>query len=228
MKRVPRSRYQCQYCGQVYQREDPYLAHRCQEMIRADEIQTPLGQAAWSFYQKWLKGQRKVCPDITTFMTSRFYRTFMTFAEFTRKVGMPDVDTYIWLMNRLDMTPMLWCRNETYVNYIEFLDRQASPMDRAKTTIDTLFRIAEAAEVDVEEVFNILTTGELIGLLQQRRLSPWLLLKCPKFWQKVQQCSQEEIQIIESIIRPDYWRKKFSTMPEMNEKMKAMAVELNL
>ena len=228
MKRRPRSRYQCQYCEQVYQKEQAYLNHKCKEMIRNEEIQTPLGQAAWSFYQKWLRGQRKMAPGISTFLTSRYYQTFMTFARFVRKVGIPDVNTYIWLMNDMKMTPMLWCHNETYTHYIEFLDRQSDPLSRAKTTIETLFRIAEAAEIDVDEVFEIITTAELIGLLQQRRLSPWLLIKCPKFWKMVQQCSAEEKQIIESIIRPGYWRKKFSDQPEMADKMKAMAEELNL
>ena len=228
MKRRPRSRYQCQYCDQVYQQEQAYLNHRCKQMIRNEEIKTPLGQASWSYYQKWLKGQRKLAPGISTFLTSRYYQTFMNFAKFVKKVSIPDVDIYIKMMIELDMTPMLWCHNDVYTRYIEYLDRRADPLDRAKTTIDTLFRIAEAADADVDEVFDIMTPGELIGLLQQRRLSPWLLIKCAKFWGMVQRCSPEETQIIESIIRPGYWRKKFTDMPEMALKMKAMAEELNL
>lgn len=228
MKRRPRSRYQCQYCGKVYQREQSYLQHRCKQMIRHEEIKTPIGQAAWSYYQRWLKNQRKMAPGIETFLTSRYYQTFISFAKFAKKVHIPDIDSYIWLMCEMDMTPMLWCHAQTYTRYLEYLDRQADPLDRAKTTINTLFRIADAAEVDVEDVFDIIEPRELITLLQQRRLSPWLLLKCSKFWALIQKCSVEEQQIIESIIRPGYWRKKFTDRPDMGEKMKAMAEELNL
>ena len=228
MKRRTRSRYQCQFCDKVYQKEQAYLNHRCKQMIRNEEIKTPLGQAAWSFYQKWLRAQRKMAPGIDAFLSSRYYQTFMNFAKFVKRVHVPDPDVYIKLMVQMDMTPMLWCHDQTYTHYIEYLDRFADPMDRAKTTIDTLFRIAEAAEIDVSEVFDVIQPNELCQLLHQRRLSPWLLIKCSKFWALIQRCSASEAQQIEVIIRPGFWRKKFTDHPDMAEKMKAMADELNL
>lgn len=197
-------------------------------MKRHEEFQTPIGQAAWIYYSKWLKAQKRQVPRAETFLQSKFYKPLIRFARFVKRVNMPDIDTFIWLMREKDMPPVLWTNDDAYAAYLEFLDRRADPYARAQTTVTTLFQIADAAECDVSEVFDVLTGAEVVQLLRERRLSPWVLLFSKKFMAFVQTSSPEEITMIETIVRPAHWKERFAKAPEVVTKMQEFVKELNL
>ena len=84
-------KWECKFCGTRFKLENRYMVHRCKAMKRDEQIRTPLGQSAWSYYQKWMKAYRRAVPSIETFLTSNFYTTFIKFAKFAQKVGLPVV-----------------------------------------------------------------------------------------------------------------------------------------
>ena len=131
-------------------------------------------------------------------------------------------------MKEKDISPTIWKSDEAYALYLEFIDRKGDPVKQAEITINTLFDIAEAADCGVDEVFEILTGAELIQLLRERRLSPWILLHSVKFSQFFATTLPEERIIIESIIRPKYWAEKFQKNPNSIELMRKYTKELNL
>ena len=71
----------CTFCGKHYQRETAYMKHECKQMKRDAQIKTPIGQAAYSYYSKWMRAHRKMIPAIENFMTSKYYTSFIKFAE---------------------------------------------------------------------------------------------------------------------------------------------------
>jgi hypothetical protein len=142
---------------------------------------------------------------------------------------MPDVDTFIRVMRERDIPPPMWTNDQVYPIYLEHMDRKATPTKQAEITINTLFNIAEDHDIDVGSVFDHVTANEVILLLRQRRMSPWLLLHSAKFKQFfVHGTSSEEKIIMESIIRPPYWSEKFSTRSDDVATMKQFIQELNL
>lgn len=198
-------------------------------MARDEEFRTPIGQAAWIYYQEWMKAYRRQVPRSQAFLHSKFYSSFVRFARFVKKVHLPEPKTFIWLMKEKDISPTIWNNDQVYAIYLEFLDRQGDPKKAAETTINTLFDIADAARCDVSEVFGVLTPSETIQLLRERRLSPWILLHSKKFLQFFVECvSSEERIIIESIIRPKYWGEKFKKRADDVALMKMYVTELNL
>lgn len=197
-------------------------------MKRAEEFQTPIGQAAWSFYQRWMKAKRYQVPRSDAFLHSKFYKPFIRFAKFAKRVNLPDVESFVWLMKEDDLPPVMWTNDEVYARYLEFLDRRADPQKRAKQTIKTLFAIADAASCDVSEVFDVITTPELIQLLRERRLSPWILLRSRKFKEFLTKATPEELTFIQTIIRPPYWKEKFEQRPQIVAKMDEYVKELGI
>lgn len=198
-------------------------------MQRDAEFRTPEGQAAWLFYLKWMKAYRRGEPTVEAFLTSKFYNAFMKFSRFTKRVNIPDVDAYIWLMSKDDISPMMWTMDEAYARYIENTDRKLGANQNAKITIDTLFDLKDEYGCEVEDIFNIVEPNVIIQLLRQRRLSPWILLKSQKFKQFFKHsCSTEERMIMESIIRPAYWAEKFEQHPDDVEQMKVYIEALSL
>lgn len=222
-------RYECKFCHAKFVHEDRFLKHRCKQMIRDEEFRTPLGQAAWLYYQEWMKAYRRQVPRSSAFLHSKFYSSFVRFAKFVKRVHLPDPKTFIHLMKEKDIAPSIWNSDQVYAIYLEFLDRKGDPKKQAEITINTLFDIAEAAECSVGDVFDVLTPNETIQLMRERRLSPWILLNSKKFMEFfVQQVSPEERIIMESIIRPNYWAEKFQSRPNDRELMRTYVSELNL
>lgn len=222
-------KYECKFCGTRFKIESRYMSHRCRAMIRDEQIRTPLGHTAWSYYQKWMKSHRRAVPSIETFLTSKFYTTFIKFAQFAQKVGLPDVDTFIWYMREKKIPPVIWINNDIYTSYIEFIDKKSDPNKQALQTIDRLFKLADEFQVDVSDVFEHLDPNDVILMLHRRQISPWILLHSKKFREfLINKTTDQEKIILESIIRPDYWAGKKKQFPEVVAQMKKYVHELDL
>ncbi len=222
-------KFECKFCGHRFKLEGRFMKHHCKAMIRDEQIKTPLGQAAWSYYQKWMKSHRRTVPSIETFVTSKYYTTFIKFAQFVPKVGLPDIDTFIWYMKEKNMPPSIWINDKIYASYIEFVDKKSDPTKQAKQTIEHLFKIADEYQVDVADVFEVLDPNDVILLLHRRQLSPWILIHSPKFKQfLINKTNDDQRIIMETIIRPNYWAEKKAKHPEIVAQMKKYVSELDL
>ena len=220
--------FRCNHCHHSFVYEDRYLKHECKQMKRNAQMETPIGQAAWFHYQAWMRAQHHLIPHIKSFLHSKFYNPFIRFAEFAKKVRLPDPELYITQMVNLDMMPMLWTDDRVYAAFLEYMDRKVPANKHAQITIETLFDYAAASNCEIYEVFDHIDPNEAIQLIRQRKLSPWLLLKSDKFFQFLVGLSKEQQIILDTIIRPKYWAEKLKANPETVEQMKKFVKELNL
>lgn len=223
------TRFQCKFCQQRFVHEDRFLNHKCKQMIRDEQVRSTEGQAAWVYYQEWMKSYQRIVPNIKSFLHSKYFNAFYRFALFVKTVRMPDTTMFIKMMREKDISPTIWTNDQVYSLYLEYLDRRGKPEKHAEITINTLFDIAEDNDVDIKDVFTITAPNQIIQLLRQRKISPWILLNSSKFATFfVQRTNPEERIIIESIIRPTYWKTKFEKHPDVIKKMKKYVQELHL
>lgn len=221
--------YKCQHCSKRFVHEERFIKHECKEMKREKEFREPHGQMAWIFYQKWLRSYNKVANNAAAFINSRYFNSFMKFAQFAKRVKLPDTDAFVAVMRDHDISPTIWTMEEVYNIYLEHLDKKLSPQKHAQITINTLFNHAEDHETDVATVFDTLTPNDVIKLVRERRLSPWILLNSVKFGDFfVNQTNSEQRIILETMIRPAFWQKKFKEDPDSVEQMKRYVEELKL
>lgn len=220
--------FKCNHCGHLFVFEDRLLRHRCKQMIRKEEMETPIGQAAWFHYQTWMRAQHHLIPHIKSFLHSKYYQSFIRFAKFAKQVRIPDPDLYIQQMVNLDMQPLLWTNDQVYATFIEYMDKKVPANKNAQITINTLFDFAAALNCEIYEVFNHIDPNECIQLIRQRKLSPWLLLKSSKFFTFLGKLSQDQKIVMETIIRPKYWSEKLNSNPEIVEQMKKFVKELGI
>ena len=223
------SPYQCHYCGKRFKFEQRFIKHKCKAMLREENLRTPLGQAAWSFYQDWMKFQRKRVPDEKTFLKSNYHESFNRFAAHVKKLNLPNPHTFIKLMIQRDFPPTMWTRDETYAIYMEHLDRVISPVEHAHITTDTLLRLADIFECKEGDIFDQLGASDVIELIKERKVSPWLLLHSPKFMIFFRDKTNPEQKIVlESLIRPKYWATQFQKKPNAVKMMKEIVKEMDL
>lgn len=209
------ARFVCKYCHHTFVREDRYLQHECKQMKREAEFKSPTGQAAWHYYQTWMRNLKRLPPPGPSFMTSKYFRTFINFTKFVKDVDLPRPDKFIWYMVEKKFTPTMWMSDEVYAMYLEFLDRKTPAMEQVKLSIDTLLSAADKRGVDVSDVFTVIEPYEIMHWLRVRKLSPWLLLLSKKFRSFfVNDTTDEQKIILESLVRPSYWADKFENNPE--------------
>ena len=226
---VSKPGFVCKFCHKTLVTETAYLRHKCKEMKRFEEFQSPRGQAALGYYQRWMRVMKRNPPGASAFLESKYFRTFLNFADFVAKVKLPLPEKFIWLMNEKKYPPTMWILDDAYTQYLEFLDRKADPMDQVALSIKTLLTISNAADCDIQNTFDILTPGELIHLVRIRQLSPWLLLHSIKFKLFFRdKMSDEQRIILESLINPEYWMDQFETKEADVAKIKAYVKEMNM
>lgn len=221
--------FTCQHCHKVFEHESKYLAHKCKAMKRAEELKTPAGQAAWNYYTMWFRAMKRIPPSSTAFLASKYFTTFFNFVAFSKRVNLPKPEKFITYMVQKNFQPTMWITDPIYVMYIEYIDLTLSPMEQVKMSIDTLFSVTDAHEIDTADVFTVLRGNDIIQMLRTRRLSPWLLLNSKKF--KIlyaQEMSEEERSIIDTLVRFDYWATKLKEHAAVVQKIKLLVAELGI
>lgn len=220
--------YECKYCSRTFKREKAFMEHRCKLMDRYLEIETPIGQAAWQFYEKWLKAQRKMAPKIKTFLSSKYYKSFIKFAEFVRQVGLADTNRFIKMMVEKNILPLFWTADEAYVSYLEYIDRKVTPLQQVAISIKTLIKHADDLEIPVEDVITELPTSDLMQLIRERKLTPWLLLKSTKFNHRMRKAQPHHRELISNLIRYEFWSYKLKKEEKIVKKIEQIVQEYNL
>ena len=167
-------------------------------------------------------------PPIETFLTSAYYTSFIRFSEWVRETGIPDSRKYVELMVDAKIAPALWRRNEAYQIFLEHFDKKTSPLSQATTTIETILTLAEGLECEPGEVFSKFQVGDILELIQQRRLSPWLLFCSKSFKDWYQSLHTVDRSALMKSIGIDYWANKMESKPGVVAELKSIAESIGL
>ncbi len=200
--------FRCEYCGQVYQREGAFLRHACEQMERAQIFETPLGQSAYFMYQKWWSLRKRIPPGADKFKDSTQFRAMVKFADFARKTKL-NVDVYLAMVIKHQLTPEHWLRDDVYAKYLEYIDKTMTGQEQIKMCADYILKLSEALDCDTGDVFTHLEPQEIMQLVRDRKLSPWILLHSKQFkvW-LVRQDHDTQLRL-QDLIRPVYWKLRF-------------------
>lgn len=204
------------------------MAHECTSMQRAKEIQTQAGVMGYGLYKHWLEKQKRKAPPVEAFITSSYYSSFINFGKWVRETGIHDPHKYVELMLEAKISPALWKRNEAYKIFLEYYDNRANPYEQASVTVETLTALAEGLEVSIGDVFKQLTFGDMLDMIQQRRLSPWLLFCSKEFKAWVGTLDPLDRTMLMKSIGVDYWAVRLERQPQTVRELKDIAEALGI
>lgn len=220
--------YQCKYCKKKFMKEQPFMKHECQQMLRSREIQTVVGQQAYQLYKLWLEKQRKKPPPVETFITSTFYTAFFKFAQFTRATSVNRPEVYVDLMVKEGLSPSLWRGDDAYRMYIEHIDKKLDPYLQAETTLKVLDEIVMQKKVQLSSVFDSLAFGEVLSLVSKKHLSPWLLFCSGKFRAWMGKLDRSDQELLLMTMGYSYWKDVLDRNPAIVKDMQAIVTDLGL
>lgn len=221
--------YVCRYCRKPFIYENRYLAHECIQMKKINELNTPVGQAAQQYYHMWMRQQKRAVHSDDAFLHSKYFRTFIFFANFVKQVNLPKPDKFIWLMVQRKYSPSMWKSEDVYAEYIEFLDRKVSPIDQVLLSTETILKYTDREHIDPSEFFLNITVPDLIHMLRTRKLSPWLLIYSIRFKEFfINKATAEQQIIINNLIGIDYLDEKKKEHADSIEKIKELVKGLGI
>lgn len=205
-----------------------FLKHECKEMKRIREVRSPIGIKAYNFYKQWMEKQQRSAPPIETFLSSSYYSGFIKFANFVQNVHVSNPELYVDIMVKAKLAPSLWVFDDAYSMYLEHIDKKLDPYDQAERTIKCLGDVADALEIGIDSVFDELTYGDMLDLVNQRQLSPWILFCSKKFKEWVSKLDPTDRTNLMKAIGVVYWQMVLERNPSVVEDMKLIVNEMGL
>ena len=200
--------YECKFCKKQFFNERAFMKHECTQMRRSYEIQTIVGQKAYGLYKYWLEKQRRKPPAIEGFLNSSYYSSFIKFVQWVGETAIPDPTLYVEEMVKNKIAPALWRRNEAYQMFLEYMDKKSDPYTQVSISVDTILLFSEGLEIPPGDVFKFLSIHDIIQLIHQRRLSPWLLFCSTKFKEWLNSLQEGERNELMKIIGINFWSQK--------------------
>ena len=199
--------FECEYCETKFLTEVEFGKHHCREKERAEMLCTNEGVEAYTCYKTWFKKKKQFTPSQQVFIGSRYYNPFIKFAEFSKRVAIPDVDMYIGLMVEKEVLPQHWYHNDIYEMFLEYLDYECSPQLHLRITLQTLERVSKIFECKMSEVFEELEPSDMVKLIQSRNISPWVVLLSSRFKSVLaNDMIPIEREFVEDAIKLDRWK----------------------
>lgn len=222
------SNWYCSHCTRHFGSETTFMKHHCEPRRRKEILASPLGQAAYGYYREWLRQKKFSVPSAEAFMESRYYRSFINFAQLIIDASISNPEKYIALMIEADVLPVLWCRDSAYAIYLEWRDKRSDPLDEVHSSINFLFDICEKENAQLASIFEFLGAQRVLSYLRQRRISPWLIFCCPSFGKFMRSLDSSELAAFNSAINSSYWSEKFQSNKKTVDMIKEIVATVQL
>lgn len=220
--------YTCSFCGAGFMREGAFLDHVCTQMQRHQKMKTPDGVSAWMAYSTWIKAQGKKVPPQTGFLSSRFYQSFIKFAEFVRITKTINIEQFVQHMVKLDIPPVIWTHDAIYTEWIRSTTAEKSPLKIVKQSTMFLMSHAEDNGFDIDQLFSHVSSSEVSDWIQTSKISPWFLLGSSKFKNWYATLDADDKNYFSRAFNPSEWIEKVRSNPKTMTTIKAIVAELGL
>ena len=221
--------YECPHCFKKLTTESRLLKHSCEAKKRSEYLKTQKGKSAYYCYKTWMNLRGYKVGDMESFSESRYYNSIVNFVAFCNKVGIPDRRHFITRMIELDLSPTQWNNPDVYKDYMIYFDNSKTPLELVSISTTTILDLSEIFECEIKEIFEHMTSADIMRLVVARKLSPWLLLFSKSFMNHLKlDTTSEQRMLINTVIDPRQWVQKFNNDPESVKSIKKIIAELKI
>lgn len=221
--------HRCDYCKKEFTDERYLIAHSCEKKRRhlwKDEKYIKIGFIAYQNFYKYAMKVRKP-KTYEQFADSKYFTSFTKFGKHILDINAVDPEGFIDFVIRNNVKIADWCSDYVYETWVRELGKKESP-DRA---LERNILLMEQWSRDTGEPWNdffrkvnpILATNWIKG----GRISPWLLYTGYGD-QLFSRMSDEQLNMVATVIDPKFWAKKIALNKAEVENFKTILDEVNL
>jgi hypothetical protein len=229
-KRSMELNYKCEHCGKLFAKEKTLVIHVCEQKRRhlsRDERHVQTGLLTYQrFYE--LTQKSKAAKTFEEFASSPYYTAFVKFGSFMINTAPIYPERFIDYVIKSGVKLDHWCRDELYDSYIRELIK-IEPADGAiQRTIKTMMDWADTNSAPWEHYFQYVNLNRATHDIKEGLISPWLILNTKSGKELLQRMNDEQLEIVGPIVDPQFWIRRFKSLPADVELIKDVVKEAKI
>jgi hypothetical protein len=222
--------YKCEHCGKLFAKEKTLVVHVCEQKRRylgREERHVQSGLLTYQrFYELTQKG--KTAKTFEEFASSPYYTAFVKFGSFMINTAPIYPERFIDYVIKSGVKLDHWCRDELYDAYIKELIK-IEPADGAiQRTIKTMMEWADSNSAPWEHYFQYVNLNRATHDIKEGLVSPWLILNTKSGKELLQRMNDEQLEIVGPIVDPQFWIRRFKSLPADVELIKDVVKEARI
>jgi hypothetical protein len=203
----------CTFCGKSFTKERTLQVHVCEPKRRHLQKSEKWVQNAFMVFQRFYEVHQNNNKPKTydDFCKSAYYNAFVKFGRYIMHINPLYPEKYVDYVIRSRIKLDHWARDDLYEAYL--IDTlKTEPVEAALTrSIQTMMDWAEEQNVQWADYFRLVNTPRAVQHIQTGKLSPWLVLGCSAGKKMLNSFTDEQLQMIQRFINPEFWSNRFKT-----------------
>ena len=204
---------ECKYCKKEFRRISSLTVHMCESKRRwQQEKDTGVRfglQAYVKFYETMSAGNKD--KSYAGFVSSPYYSAFVKFGQYIVSIQAVNPTAFIeWIIKsnkKLDS----WCSDRNYDEYLLQYLRHENPQDALERALKEMEKWAEENNSVFNHFFLFGNENKICQMINNGRISPWVIFNCDSGTAMLGKLNTSQLDIIYSIIDPDFWNRKLET-----------------
>ena len=222
--------YKCEYCGKLFAKEKTLFVHICEQKRRhlgKNERHVQFGLLTFQrFYELTQKAKQPKTFD--EFASSPYYTAFVKFGSFMSNTNPIYPDRFIDFVIKSGVKLDHWCRDSLYEQYISDLIK-IEPADGAiQRTIQTMMDWGEKNKAEWEHYFAYVNLNRATHDIKEGLVSPWIILNTKSGKDMLKRMNDEQLAIVSPVIDPQFWMRRFKSLPADTELVKDVIREAKI
>ncbi len=229
-RRSMHSSYKCVYCNKDFAKEKTLAVHICEQKRRHLSKEEKHVQAGLLTYQRFYEITQKAKSPKTfdEFSTSPYYTAFVKFGSFLINTAPIYPEKFIDFVIKSGVKLDHWCRDELYDQYVTEMIK-IEPADGAiQRSIKTMMDWADKNQAQWEHYFAYVNLNRATHDIKEGLVSPWLVLNSKSGKEMLKRMNDEQLEIIGTIIDPQFWMRRFKALPADVELVKDIIREARI
>jgi hypothetical protein len=222
--------YKCEFCQKTFAKEKTLFVHICEQKRRYLSKNEKHVQAGLLTYQRFYEITQKASKLKTfeDFATSPYYTAFVKFGSFIVNTSPIYPERFIDYVIKSGIKLDHWCRDSLYEQYIIELIK-IEPADGAvQRTIKTMMDWGDNNQSPWEHYFAYVNLNRAAHDIKEGLISPWIVLNTRAGKDMLKRMNDEHLEIISSIIDPQFWIRRFQSYPADLELVKDIIREAKI
>ncbi len=207
--------FKCTYCNKSFQRERTLQVHMCEPKRRHLQKGEKWVQNGFMVFCRFYEIHQKNTKPKTydQFCDSSYYNAFVKFGRYMMHTAPLYPEKYIDYVILSKVKLDHWSRDDLYEQYLKDT-LKTEPVEMAlRRSIATMMDWAQEQNVQWSDYFRLVNTSRAVQQIQSGHMSPWLLLGCEAGKKMLKSFTDEQLQMVQTYIDPEFWSNKFRNYP---------------
>lgn len=207
---------QCAFCKKSFSSEHILLTHVCLQKQRYNDRNSAASRIAYFAYDKmWRFTTRSdKSKAFSHFSTSKLYAQFIRFARHMVLIDPFNLEAYIIYLLVHEIKIKLWTDDEMYLEFVQDFLRLEPPLKAFERSFVFITGWAHTHGVEYKEFFKKINPDEAILLIQNGRLSPWVLYLSASSRGLLTSFTDDENNMVEPFLDPAFWTDRLAAKRE--------------